>query len=56
MYILYHSTGPDQWQAVGYFCEFQQAVCALEEELKKNDGGALKIEKDGYHDALRENT
>ena len=50
MYILYHEIGPDQWQAVGYFCEFPDAVCAMQEELQKKDGGALKIEKEDDHE------
>ena len=46
MYILYKGLGNDQWQAVGFFAEFPQAVCAMEEELKKNDGTAMRIEKE----------
>ena len=56
MYILYQGLGDNQWQAVGYFAEFPQAVCAMEEELKKNDGTAMRIEKEAEKDDGQERT
>ena len=49
MYILYRGIGNDQWEPVGYFDEFPQAVCALEEEIKKKDGQTMRIEKEDEH-------
>lgn len=49
MYILYKNIGFDEWQAVGYFCDFPEAVCAMQEELTKKDGIAMKIEKEDEH-------
>lgn len=49
MYILYQGIGKDEWQAVGYFAEFADAVCAMEEELKKKDGNRMKIEREVEH-------
>ena len=46
MYILYSGIGEHEWQAVGYFAEFPDAVCAMEEELKKKDGTRMKIERE----------
>lgn len=47
MYILYRGTSEDEWQPVGFFAEFPEAVCAMEEELRKKDGQRMKIERDG---------
>lgn len=49
MYILYRGYAEDEWQAVGYFAEFPEAVCAMEEELKKKDGNRMKIEREDEH-------
>lgn len=49
MYILYRGMASDEWQPVGWFDEFPDAVCALEEELKKKDGNRMKIEKEDEH-------
>lgn len=49
MFILYRDIGQDnnqEWQAVGYFFEFPEAVCAMEEEIRKKDGIRMKIEQE----------
>lgn len=50
MYILYQNTGIDQWQAIGYFADFAEAVCAMEDELRKKDGKAMMIKREGEND------
>ena len=46
MYILYRVTDEGQKQPVGFFYEFADAVCAMEEELRKKDGQRMEIEKE----------
>lgn len=49
MFILYRDIGQDnnqERQAVGYFFEFPEAVCAMEEEIRKKDGIRMKIEQE----------
>lgn len=54
MYVLSKEIVKDCWEPVGWFDEFPEAVCALEDELKKKDGQTMKIEKeDEQNDALR---
>jgi hypothetical protein len=50
MYILSKNTGNDTWEPVGYFDTFADAACALEEELKKHDGCAIRIEREDGHE------
>ena len=47
MYILYQNIGPDQWEPVGFFDTFPDAVCAMQEELRKKDGKAMMIKREG---------
>lgn len=46
MYILYKGISENEWQAIGYFADFPQAVCAMQEELCKEDGLRMKIERE----------
>ena len=46
MYILYRVTEEGHKQPVGFFYEFADAVCAMEEELRKKDGQRMEIEKE----------
>ncbi len=46
MYVLYRNIGPDQWEPIGFYNSFPEAVCALEEERKKEDTFAMKIESE----------
>lgn len=49
MFILYRDIGQEnspEWKPVGFFFEFPEAVCAMEEEIRKKDGIRMKIEQE----------
>ena len=43
MYILQREDSPGNWAPIGFYDSFPEAVCALEDERKKEDGISLKI-------------
>lgn len=43
MYVLYKEVGPDEWQVVGYYANQPEAICAYEEERKKEDCDRFRI-------------
>lgn len=47
VYTLYRGFGQDQWEPIGFYDSMPEAVCALEDERRKEDGRAYRIEKEG---------
>lgn len=47
VYVLYRGFGEDEWEPIGFYDSLPEAICALEEERRKEDGRAYRIEKEG---------
>ncbi len=55
MYVLYRGTGNDQWEPIGFYHSYPEAVCAYEEECRKEDGLTMKIEDEENEQATAQN-
>ena len=51
MYVLFREKDAGQREPIGFYDSFPEAICAMEEERKKEDGYFLRVEKeDDTHD------